>query len=120
MTMAKPALSPPMLARVAEQFRALAEPSRLCLLNALFERERTVGDLVATTGLSLANVSKHLGVLHRAGWVEREKRGTEVWYSLADQRTLALCELMCNRVRERAAAESAVAMPARRARRRKA
>lgn len=111
MTMAKPVLSPAMLARVADQFRALAEPSRLCLLNVLFERERTVGDLVAATGLSLANVSKHLGVLHRAGWVERAKRGTEVWYSLADQRTLALCELMCNRVRERAAAESAVAAP---------
>jgi DNA-binding transcriptional ArsR family regulator len=106
-----------MLVRVAEQFRALAEPSRLQLMNCLFAGERTVGELVDASGLSLANVSKHLGVLWRAGWVEREKDGLVVRYRLADERTFGLCELMCERVRARTASEAALlALPRRRAR----
>lgn len=109
-------MSAAMRERVAEQFKALAEPSRLQLMNELFDGRATVGELVDATGLSLANVSKHLGVLHRAGWVHREKDGLSVWYSLADERTFGLCELMCDRVRERAAVEAKVAASPRRAR----
>ncbi len=97
-----------MLERVAAQFRALGEPSRLHLLHLLFDGERTVGDLVAASGLSLANVSKHLGILHQVGWVTRRKAGLHVVYGLADERTFALCELMCERVREIAATEVAL------------
>ena len=93
-----------MLERVAEQFRALGEPSRLRLLNLLFDGESTVGELVARSGLTLANVSKHLGLLHQVGWVARRKHGVSVRYSLADERTFGLCELMCSRVRELASA----------------
>ena len=66
-------MSAAMLERVAEQFRALGEPSRLLLMNLLFDAEHTVGELVTESGLSLANVSKHLGILHQAGWVTRRK-----------------------------------------------
>ncbi len=110
-----------MLERVAEQFRALSEPSRLRLMNLLFDGERAVGDLVEASGLSLANVSKHLGLLYQAGWVTRRKAGLKVVYALADVRTHALCRLMCDRVRERAVAEGAltgVATPAAKPRRR--
>lgn len=102
-------MSPPVLERVAEQFRALSEPSRLRLMNLLFGGERSVGDLVDASGLSLANVSKHLSVLHQAGWVSRRKDGLRVVYTLADDRVLSLCELMCTRVRE-LAEQHAVAM----------
>lgn len=112
------AMTPAMLQRVAEQFRALAEPSRLQLMNLLFAGERTVGELVAASGLSFANASKHLGLLHRAGWVTRRKDGLNVVYALADDRTLALCDLMCSRVRERAAGEARLAVPVARRQRR--
>lgn len=95
-------MPPALIAAVAEQFRALAEPTRLRLMSCLFDGERTVGDLVPLAGQSQANVSKQLAVLHRAGWVKREKRGLSVYYTLADERTFALCELMCARVREQA------------------
>jgi DNA-binding transcriptional ArsR family regulator len=99
-------MTPMMRERVAAQFRALGEPSRLQLMSLLFERERTVGELVAESGLSLANASKQLGLLHRAGWVTRRKSGLNVVYALADERTLELCDIMCARVRERAEAEA--------------
>lgn len=100
-------MTPSMLERVAEQFRALGEPSRLRLMNLLFGGGRTVGDLVAASGLSLANVSKHLRLLHQSGWVTRRKDGVAVVYALADDRTFALCDIMCSRVRALAAAEAA-------------
>jgi DNA-binding transcriptional ArsR family regulator len=95
-----------MLERVAEQFRALGEPSRLKLMNLLFAGESTVGELVTASGLSLANVSKHLGQLHQTGWVTRRKEGVAVVYALADERTFVLCDMMCTRVREIASAEA--------------
>jgi len=98
------------LARVAEQFKALSDPMRLAILNALFDGERCVGDLADQVGSSIANVSKHLAVLHKAGWVTRAREGTSIHYTLADTRTAALCELMCARVRERAAAEAQLAV----------
>jgi DNA-binding transcriptional ArsR family regulator len=65
----------------------------------------------------LANVSKHLGLLHQVGWVTRKKDGVTVVYALADERTFGLCELMCNRVRELAAAVAELAQPAKKRRR---
>lgn len=100
-------MSQALLERVAEQFRALGEPSRLRLMNLLFDGPKSVGVLVEGSGLSLANVSKHLGLLHQVGWVTRTKAGVHVLYALADARTLGLCELMCTRVREMAHAATA-------------
>jgi len=64
--------------------RAIGEPSRLSIVSALRDGERRVVDLVAATGLSQPNVSKHLGCLHDCGLVVREKRGREVFYSAVD------------------------------------
>jgi DNA-binding transcriptional ArsR family regulator len=96
--MAKPRLTAPMIALVAERFRALAEPTRLHLMHALRDGERTVGELVEATGLSTANVSKHLQLLHGAGFVARRKDGLYVHYRLADDDVLRLCDIMCGRL----------------------
>ena len=106
---AKQQMPDAMVERVAELFRALAEPSRLRLMQVLFGGEHSVGELVEATGLTQANVSKHLGVLHQAGWVTREKRGLQVVYALADDRAAQLCDLMCNRVQQQLAAAAAAA-----------
>ena len=63
--------------------------------------------------MSLANVSKHLGQLHRVGWVRRRKEGVSVHYELADDRTFDLCSLMCARVQELAEMASDLGMPVR-------
>ncbi len=91
-------VSPELLARVAERFRALAEPARLAILHALEEGERTVSDLVEETDMAQGNLSKHLQQLFAAGLVSRRREGLFVHYSLADGDVLALCELMCGRL----------------------
>ena len=106
----KPALTPVLLQRISALFKALAEPSRLSLMSRLFDAERSVGELAAASGLSFANVSKHLAVLHRHGFVARRKEGVTVHYSLADERVRQLCDLMCASVIERAREETALAV----------
>lgn len=86
------------ISHVAERFRALSEPTRLVLLQALMQREHTVNELVERTRLGQANVSKHLQVLHAQGFVRRRKNGLYVHYAIADRQVAKLCDLMCARV----------------------
>ncbi len=96
--MAKTQLTPEMIQLVADRFKALAEPARLHLMQALRGGEQTVGDLVEATGFATANVSKHLQLLHGAGFVTRRKEGLYVYYGLADRDVFRLCDIMCGRL----------------------
>lgn len=96
--MAAKQLTPDQLRHIAERFKALAEPSRLEILHALRAGERTVSELLAATGLGQANVSRHLQMLHGAGFVRRRKDGVSSYYRLADPEVFRLCELMCGRL----------------------
>jgi DNA-binding transcriptional ArsR family regulator len=99
------------LARVADYFKALAEPPRLKLLNALREHERYVTELTELLGCSQANVSKHLALLATQGLVERDARGTSVYYRIADPRTYQLCDLVCGQIADRLAEEARTHVP---------
>jgi DNA-binding transcriptional ArsR family regulator len=68
----------------ARLFRALGDPSRLVVLEALRAGAMCVSDLVAQTGLSQPNVSGHLAFLRECGLVDREQRGRFAYYSLAE------------------------------------
>jgi DNA-binding transcriptional ArsR family regulator len=100
------------IALVAERFKALAEPARLHILNALRGGEKTVSELMEETGLGQANASKHLQVLHGLGFVERRKEGLFVHYRLADDSVFELCDIMCGRLVEEARARSEMLTPA--------
>lgn len=100
-------LSNDALELVSLYFRALAEPQRLRLLSELRAGEHSVGQLVEALGATQSNVSKHLEVLHEAGLLERERRGTSTVYRIADEQTLALCDLVCGQVGRIAARRAA-------------
>ena len=72
-------------------FEALAEPRRRQILDLLREQPRSVGELVAQTGLSQPGTSKHLRVLREAGLVRAEKDAQRRVYTLNPQ---ALAELI--------------------------
>lgn len=80
---------------IAERFKALGEPMRLRLLEALRGGERSVGELTEKTGGGQANVSKHLQVLLQQGYVDRRKEGTTSWYRITDPEVFRMCELVC-------------------------
>jgi DNA-binding transcriptional ArsR family regulator len=58
-----------------ETFAALADPTRRQILVALGEGDRTVSELADPFDMSLPAISKHLGVLERAGLITREREG---------------------------------------------
>lgn len=91
-------LPEPLLDLVAGCFRALGDPTRLALLRALREGEKTVQDLVAGTGWTQPNISRHLSILARAGLVVRSKRGVFVYYGVVDPRIFTLCQGVCAHV----------------------
>lgn len=62
---------------------ALANRHRLELLDLLSQRPRTVQDVAAEAGLTVANASQHLQVLGRSGLVVVERRGTFAFYRAA-------------------------------------
>lgn len=91
-------MTPGLLALIAERFKALAEPARLQILNALRRGEMTVSELVEDTALGQANVSKHLQLLHSLRFVNRRKDGLYVYYALADKSVFQLCDIVCGRL----------------------
>ena len=78
------------LALKAKLFRGLADPSRLALLEALRDGDRTVSELVAATGLSQPNTSTHLACLRDCGLVTSSQDGRFVRYALAGPRVAAV------------------------------
>jgi len=101
-------LTPELVDLIAARFKALGEPARLLILNALRRGPRTVTDLVHETRLGQTNVSKHLSLLRSLGLVVRRRSGSFVYYDIADARLYALCNLMCDQLRADALARHEV------------
>lgn len=77
----------------AALFRGFAEPSRLKLVEALRDGEKTVSELCTATGLTQSNASNHLACLLGCGLAVREQRGRFAYYRLADHRVETLLSL---------------------------
>lgn len=82
---------------IAGRFAALADPTRLRILDLLRRNEElSVGELTEALGTSQQNVSKHLGALRAEGFVARRKQGTSSLYRIADAAVLELCDRLCD------------------------
>jgi DNA-binding transcriptional ArsR family regulator len=63
-------------------FMALADPTRRAILAMLLEDDMAVTDVADPFEMSLAAISKHLGILAAAGLISQEKRGRVKWCKL--------------------------------------
>jgi DNA-binding transcriptional ArsR family regulator len=63
-------------------FAALADPTRRAILVMLLEDDMAVTDVAEPFAMSLAGVSKHLGILAEAGLIQQERRGRVKWCKL--------------------------------------
>jgi DNA-binding transcriptional ArsR family regulator len=91
----------PLIEMIAERFQLLAEPMRIRILDQLRDSPMSVGALSDALGSSQQNVSKHLGLLLRAGVVAREKQGTLARYRIDDPSVFELCEQVCGGLQRR-------------------
>ncbi len=92
---------------IAEWMKALADPTRLRILQLLKGGEKCVNGLLGCVGCSQANVSKHLAVLKRAGLVEARREGASVFYRIADPSVFVICETVCDSLERRISARHA-------------
>jgi rhodanese-related sulfurtransferase len=70
---------------LAEVAKALGSSHRLELLERVAQGARSVEDLANATKLTVANTSRHLQLLRRAGLLEAERQGKRVFYRLAGE-----------------------------------
>jgi DNA-binding transcriptional ArsR family regulator len=82
------------LGQIAARFKLLGEPMRLRILQAVCKGPRSVNGIVAATGSTQANVSKHLALLTAGGILTRKKDGQCVYYAMKNQLAEKLCELV--------------------------
>jgi ArsR family transcriptional regulator len=83
-------------ARVAPMLKAVADPARLRLLSIVLSSvggEACVCDLTPHFDLTQPTISHHLKVLHDSGLLDRQKRGTWVFYRARPEAVEALGSL---------------------------
>ncbi len=94
--LAREPLSDEASARIVPLLKAIADPTRLRLLSLVLSHEGAeacVCDLLPHFDLSQPTISHHLKVLHEAGLLDREKRGTWVFYLARPAAMAALATL---------------------------
>lgn len=89
----------PLVHLVTQRLALLGDPTRVQLLILLEQREQNVQELSDAVITTPQNVSRHLGIMHRSGFVARRREGTSVYYSLADYSACRLLEQVLASVR---------------------
>jgi DNA-binding transcriptional ArsR family regulator len=78
----------------AQIFQALANPTRIAMVDALRDGEMTAGALMTTLNLEQANASQHLAVLRAKQVVVNRRAGNQVYYSLRDPVLIEVLDLL--------------------------
>ncbi|MEB2318584.1 MAG: metalloregulator ArsR/SmtB family transcription factor [Pseudomonadota bacterium] len=92
---------------VADYFTLLSEPMRIRIVHAICQQEKTVSQIVAETGSTQTNISRHLGSMHRAGVLTRRKEGNYIYYGVGDETLTAICRSVCVHIASRLESEVA-------------
>lgn len=86
---------------VARYFALLSEPTRLRILHTICRSEHSVSEIVAATGATQTNVSRHLSMMHQAGVVARRREGNIVFYKVLDPELTEICRAVSVRIASR-------------------
>jgi len=88
-------LSQPEAEELAARFKALADPTRVAIVNRLSTADEVcVCELNGAFDLSQPTISHHLRILREAGLVEATRRGTWAYYRLVPETVAALGEAL--------------------------
>ncbi len=91
---------------VSNYFALLAEPVRLRILHSICREEKSVSQIVAETGATQTNVSRHLNTLYRAGALSRRKEGNFIYYGVRDSALTEICRTVCTHIAARGDTQS--------------
>ncbi|MEC7885192.1 MAG: metalloregulator ArsR/SmtB family transcription factor [Pseudomonadota bacterium] len=80
--------------KASRSIKAMSHPLRLKILCVLGKDEFSVQDIVDLVGTSQSNISQHLGILKDKGILVARKDANKVFYSVGDEKTLKLLNMM--------------------------
>lgn len=83
---------------VASYFSVLSEPTRLRIMHAICDEEKTVSQIVEELDATQTNISRHLTMMHRNGVLARRKEGNQVYYRVADAEMVDICRKVCDHI----------------------
>lgn len=82
---------------LSELLKALAHPQRLCIVKTLCEQDHlNVSDMQHCLGEAQATVSQHLIRLKAAKIITGKREGTNIYYSIIDERARNLVRAVIN------------------------
>ncbi len=86
----------------ASILQALAQPTRVRILEMLRDGEECVCNIWPALGESQSNISRHLAVLRSSGIVEGRHKGVSVYYKVSDQKVFNILDLASDIAKQRA------------------
>lgn len=86
--------------------KAIADPKRLLIIDALRDGERSVGDIADELGLSQPNTSQHLAILRERNVVTTSRAGNTIYYALNGSKILDAIDLLRSFMAESMSSES--------------
>jgi len=78
----------------SEIFQALANPTRIAIVELLRDGEMSAGQLNEKLGVEQANVSQHLAILRAKQIVVNRKVGNQVFYSIRDHALIEVLDIL--------------------------
>ncbi len=81
-------------AMTSEILKSISHPIRLKILCFLIDGEKTVSEIEKEFGSSISNISQHLTILRKMDIIQRRKEANFMYYSIKDQKILALLDTM--------------------------
>ncbi|OQW87068.1 MAG: transcriptional regulator [Rhodoferax ferrireducens] len=87
----------------ADMFRVMSAPMRLKIINCLCDGEKNVSYLLTRVNTTQPNMSQHLNTLYQAGILAKRREGVQIFYRIADQRIVSICEAVCHDIAAKAA-----------------
>jgi len=97
----KELLSDDLISEIGNFFKILGEPTRIKIIQILFNREMCVCDLTAVMNMNQPAVSHQLKILKSANLVKYRKDGKNVYYSLSDDHVKQIFDQGLVHVQER-------------------
>lgn len=93
----------------SDMCKTLANPRRQEILDVLRDGELSVGDIVERTGISQANVSRHLAMMRARGMVASRREGARVHYAITNAKIIQAFDLISEVMKETAEAQNRTA-----------
>ena len=85
----------------AEMCKVFSNPIRLEILNLLRDKEMSVTELIARTGLTQAKISQHLSIMKSEGIVVSERISKNIFYKLQNHKIIKAFDIIKEVLTER-------------------